>query len=222
MNDITLIQNKIYEIRGQRVMLDFDLAPLYQVQTKVLKQAVRRNIERFPADFMFEITIDEYNSLKDSLRSQIVTSNKGGTRYMPFAFTEQGVSMLSSVLRSDAAIQVNIAVMRAFVAMRNYITTTTTLTAELSEIRAKLALLERTDEDNAEAINDLSEDMRRELDNIYQAIAALSVKTPQARKQPRLIGYKTPENSCRMKRLLNRTPCRSFPAAPNCCSQSAE
>ena len=144
-------------------------------------------------DFMFEITIDEYNSLKDSLRSQIVTSNKGGTRYMPFAFTEQGVSMLSSVLRSDAAIQVNIAVMRAFVAMRNYITTTTTLTAELSEIRAKLALLERTDEDNAEAINDLSKDMRRELDNIYQAIAALSVKTPQARKQPRLIGYKTPE-----------------------------
>ena len=193
MNDITLIQNKIYEIRGQRVMLDFDLAPLYQVQTKVLKQAVRRNIERFPADFMIEITIDEYNSLKDSLRSQIVTSNKGGTRYMPFAFTEQGVSMLSSVLRSDAAIQVNIAVMRAFVAMRNYITTTTTLTAELSEIRAKLALLERTDEDNAEAINDLSEDMRKELDNIYQAIAALSVKTPQARKQPRLIGYKTPE-----------------------------
>lgn len=75
MNDITLIQNKIYEIRGLRVMLDFDLAPLYQVQTKVLKQAVRRNIERFPADFMFEITIDEYNSLKDSLRSQIVTSN---------------------------------------------------------------------------------------------------------------------------------------------------
>ena len=179
MNDITVIQNKIYEIRGLRVMLDFDLAPLYQVQTKVLKQAVRRNIERFPADFMFEITIDEYNSLKDSLRSQIVTSNKGGTRYMPFAFTEQGVSMLSSVLRSDAAIQVNIAVMRAFVAMRNYITTTTTLTAELAEIRAKLALLERNDEDNAEAINDLSEDMRKELDNIYQAIAALSIKTPQ-------------------------------------------
>ena len=191
--EIQTIQNKIYEIHGQRVMLDFDLAPLYQVQTKVLKQAVRRNIERFPADFMFEITIDEYNSLKDSLRSQFVTSNKGGTRYMPFAFTEQGVSMLSSVLRSDAAIQVNIAVMRAFVAMRNYIATTTTVTAELAEIRAKLALLERTDEDNAEAINDLSEDMRKELDNIYHAIAALSIKTPQARKQPRLIGYKTPE-----------------------------
>ena len=83
--------------------------------------------------------------------------------------------------------------MNAFVAMRNYITTTTTITAELAELRSKLALLERADEDNTEAINDLSEDMRKELDNIYQAIAALSVKTPQAHKQPRTIGYKRPE-----------------------------
>ena len=96
--DIQIIQNKIYEIRGQRVMLDFDLAELYQVPTKVLKQAVRRNSERFPSDFMFEITESEYNVLKISLRSQSVTSNKGGIRYMPFAFTEQGVSMLSAVL----------------------------------------------------------------------------------------------------------------------------
>ena len=137
MNEITVIQNKIYEIRGQRVMLDFDLAQIYQVETKVLKQAVRRNIGRFPQDFMFEITNEEYNLLKISLRSQFVTSNKGGIRYMPFAFTEMGVSMLSSVLRSEIAIQANIAIMRAFVAMRNYITTTTTVTAELSEIRAK-------------------------------------------------------------------------------------
>ena len=120
--EIAVIQNKIYEIRGQRVMLDIDLAPLYQVQTKVLKQAVRRNIERFPADFMFEITIDEYNSLKDSLRSQIVTSNKGGTRYMPFAFTQEGVASLSGVLRSPVAVNVYIEIMRAFVAMRNYLT----------------------------------------------------------------------------------------------------
>ena len=98
--------------------------------------------------------------------------------------------MLSAVLRSKPAIQVSISIMKAFVAMRNYITTTTTITAELAEIRAKLALLERADEDNAEAINDLSEDMRKELDNIYQAIAALSVKVPQARKQPQPIGYK--------------------------------
>ena len=120
------IQSKIYEIRGQRVMLDFDLAELYQVETRTLKQAVRRNIERFPSDFMFEITESEYNYLKNSMTSQIVISNeRGGRRYMPFAFTEQGVAMLSSVLRSETAIQVNIAIMRAFVAMRNYITTPT-------------------------------------------------------------------------------------------------
>ena len=189
MNDITVIQNKIYEIRGLRVMLDFDLAALYQVETKRLKEAVRRNIERFEGDeFMFELTEKEYADL----RSQIASS-WGGRRYQPFAFTELGVAMLSSVLRSNTAILVNRAIMKAFVAMRNYIATTTTLTAELSEIRAKLALLERTDEDNAEAINDLSEDMRRELDNIYEAIAALSIKTPQARKQPRPIGFKKPD-----------------------------
>lgn len=193
MEELTTLQSKIYEIRGQRVMLDFDLAALYQVETRVLKQAVRRNIERFPSDFMFELTADEFNSLKDSLRSQFVISNKGGIRYMPFAFTEQGVAMLSSVLKSAAAIQTNIAIMRAFVAMRNYIMTTSTITAELSEIRAKLALLERADEDNAEAVNDLSEDMRKELDNIYEAIAALSVKMPQARKQPQPIGFKKSE-----------------------------
>ena len=190
MNDITVIQNKIYEIRGLRVMLDFDLAALYQVETKRLKEAVRRNIERFEGDeFMLELTEKEYADL----RSQIATSSWGGRRYQPFAFTELGVAMLSSVLRSNTAILVNRAIMKAFVAMRNYIATTTTLTAELSEIRAKLALLERTDEDNAEAINDLSEDMRRELDNIYEAIAALSIKTPQARKQPRPIGFKKPD-----------------------------
>ena len=98
--------------------------------------------------------------------------------------------MLSSVLRSETAIRVNRAIMRAFVAMRNYITTTTQITAELAEIRAKLALLERADEDNAEAVNDLSEDMRKELDNIYQAIAALSVKTPTIDKPRRPVGYK--------------------------------
>ena len=189
--DLQIIQNKIFEVRGCRVMLDLHLAELYQVETRTLKQAVRRNIERFPSDFMFEITESEYNYLKNSMTSQIVISNeRGGRRYMPFAFTEQGVAMLSSVLRSETAIQVNIAIMRAFVAMRNYITTTTQITAELSEIRAKLALLERADEDNAEAVNDLSEDMRKELDNIYQAIAALSIKVPQARKVGQPIGFK--------------------------------
>ena len=112
---------------------------------------------------------------------------------MPYAFTEQGVAMLSGLLNSDVAIDANIVIMRAFVAMRNYIATTTTVTAELAEIRAKLALMEHSDEDNAEAINDLSEDMRRELDNIYEAIAALSVKIPQAQPPRRPIGYKQSE-----------------------------
>lgn len=189
------IQSKIYEIRGQRVMLDFDLAELYQVETRTLKQAVRRNIERFEGDdFMFELSDNEYNALKDRIRSQNVILEIDGRgkypKYPPFAFTEMGVAMLSSVLRSETAIRVNRAIMRAFVAMRNYITTTTQITAELAEIRAKLALLERADADNAEAVSDLSEDMRKELDNIYQAIAALSIKVPQARKPSQPIGFK--------------------------------
>ena len=185
------IQSKIYEIRGQRVMLDRDLAELYQVTTSALNQAVKRNIERFPPDFMFQLTDAETENWK----SQIVITNSitMGLRRNPYAFTEQGVSMLSAVLKSSVAIQVSIAIMRAFVAMRNYITTTTTVTAELAEIRAKLALLERADADNAEAVSDLSEDMRKELDNIYNAIAALSVKIPQARKPARKIGFQQAE-----------------------------
>lgn len=190
------IQSRIYEIRGQRVMLDFDLAELYQVETRSLKQAVRRNIERFPDDFMFRLSSEEANRLIAIGRSQNVIPpdyNIGSSEM--FAFTEEGVAMLSGVLRSKTAVQVNIAIMRAFVAMRNYITTTTQITAELAEIRAKLALLERADEDNAEAVNDLSEDMRQELDNIYRAIAALSVKIPDARKPVRHIGFTVPDKN---------------------------
>lgn len=195
MNELQPIQNKIHEIRGQRVMLDFDLAELYQVETRALKQAVRRNMERFEGeDFLFELTEGEYNALKNRLRSQIVILETDGRgkfpKYPPFAFTEEGVAMLSGVLRSPVAIRVNRAIMRAFVAMRNYVTTTTAITAELAEIRAKLALLERSDEDNAEAVNDLSEDMRRELDTIYEAIAALSIRPPRAGDSRRPIGFK--------------------------------
>ncbi len=206
--EIQVIQNKIYEIRGRRVMLDFDLAEMYGIETAQLKRAVRRNAERFEGDdFMFVLTGDEHNDLKARLRSQIGISNltsqnatsneRGGTRYAPFAFTEIGVAMLSSVLRSETAILVNRGIMRAFVAMRDYIATTTTITAELAEIKAKLELLERNDEllkrndaDNADAVSDLSEDMRRELDNIYNAIAALSVKAPELDKPRRRIGFK--------------------------------
>ena len=180
--ELQTIQNKIYEIRGQRVMLDRDLAELYGVETKALNKAVKRNSERFPERFMFQLTKEE------SLRFQIGTLNERSgkqargqhLKYLPHVFTEQGVSMLSAVLRSPTAIQVSIRIMDAFVAMRNYIMTTSTL-------------LERADEDNAQAVNDLSEDVRKELDNIYEAIAALSVKVPQARRPARPIGFKLPE-----------------------------
>src|SRR5580692_3011749 len=125
MQIIRSIQNRIYEIRGERVMLDRDLAALYETETKVFNQAVKRNIDRFPEDFMFQLTKEEYDGLSlqietlekgQSLRSQFVTSNsRGGARYLPYAFTEQGVAMLSGVLHSDKAISMNIAIMRAFV-----------------------------------------------------------------------------------------------------------
>lgn len=111
-------------------MLDFDLAFLYQIETRRLKEAVRRNIDRFPEDFMFELTKVEF----ENLRSQIVTSSYGGTRYMPFAFTEQGVAMLSSVLNSKKAIEVNIAIMRTFVVLRNSILSLEEITNRVSEI----------------------------------------------------------------------------------------
>ena len=189
--ELDVIQNKIYEVRGVRVMLDFDLAKLYQVETKVLKQSVRRNLDRFPEDFMFELTENEYNSLIISLRSQTVTSNdKGGRRHMPFAFTEHGVIMLAGLLRSELAIQISITITRAFVAMRNYIMAAKHVESELIALKAKLELLERNNEDNLEAINDLSEDMRKEMDNIYMAIAALSAKPAQSSPAPKKIGFK--------------------------------
>lgn len=107
MNELVVIENKIYEIRGQKVMLDFDLAEMYEIETKNLNKAVKRNIERFPNDFMFQLTKEELSNL----RFQIGTSSWGGNRYAPFAFTEQGVAMLSGVLRSPKAIEVNINIM---------------------------------------------------------------------------------------------------------------
>ena len=114
---VSVIQNKIYEIRGQKVMLDFDLAEMYEVETKVLKQAIRRKTDRFPPDFMFTLTKAEYASL----RSQFMTLEKGRgkySKYLPSAFTEQGVAMLSSVLNSEKAINVNIAIIRTFVLIK--------------------------------------------------------------------------------------------------------
>jgi hypothetical protein len=129
---LSVIQRRIYQIRGQNVILDFDVASLYNVDTKVLKQAVKRNAARFPSDFMFEISRSEFKSL----RSQIVISKRGGTRYLPYAFTEQGVAMLSGVLKSKKAIDVNISIMRAFVLIRQYALSHKELTEKLNKIES--------------------------------------------------------------------------------------
>jgi hypothetical protein len=132
--DIQLIQSKIYNIRGMKVMLDFDLAEMYEVLTKNLNLAVKRNINRFPVDFMFQLSEYEWKSL----RLQFATSNKrGGTRYLPYAFSEQGLAMLSSILTSEKAIEVNISIMRAFVFIRHYAMSHQDLTNKLKELETK-------------------------------------------------------------------------------------
>ena len=131
--EVTTIKNSIHEIRGKRVILDYELAKMYEVETRVLKQAVRRNIDRFPEDFMFELTEEEMKNLT----SQFVMSSWGGTRHGTFAFTEQGVAMLSSVLKSKLAIQINISIMRAFVMMRQWSLTYHELAERLEELERK-------------------------------------------------------------------------------------
>lgn len=131
--DIEIIQRRIYEIRDQKVMLDFDLSELYEIETRVLNQAVKRNINRFPQDFMFQLNEIEFTNLK----SQFVTSRWGGTRKLPFAFTEQGVAMLSSVLHSSKAIEVNISIMRAFVYFRQLILSNKELSNKLVAMEEK-------------------------------------------------------------------------------------
>jgi hypothetical protein len=149
MQIIQSIQKRIYELRKERVMLDFDLAQLYEVETKALNQAVKRNIKRFPEDFMFRLTHAEWQSIRSqsvtasqstALRSQIVTAsqNKRNTNVTPYAFTEQGVAMLSGILNSDKAINMNIAIMRAFVEIRRLVLKQNDLKAHLEEIKQRL------------------------------------------------------------------------------------
>jgi len=152
MQIIKSIQNRIYEIRGERVMLDFDLASLYEVETKVLNQAVKRNIKRFPEDFMFQLTSLEWSeisiqsekinsSLNGNInlnRSQFVTGSQKHRGNLPFAFTEQGVAMLSGVLKSDKAINMNIAIMRAFVDVRKILLKQSNLNEQLTEIKERI------------------------------------------------------------------------------------
>ena len=186
--ELAIIQSKIYEVRGTKVMLDKDLAVLYQVTTGNLNKAVKRNIKRFPPDFMFQLTKEEFDELNQNLIFQNGTSNWGGTRKLPYAFTEQGLAMLSGVLNSDLAIEVNIGIMRAFVAIRQGLPQVSN-NKELEELKARMKELEEVSEETMAAISDLSEDTRKELDDIYMALSQLAAKQKKASK-PQPIVYK--------------------------------
>lgn len=175
------IESRILSLREQRVMLDSDLAVLYDVQTKVLVQAVKRNIERFPSDFMFQLSIEEWAAL----RSQTVTSNigRGGRRTAPYVFTEQGVAMLSSVLGSPRAIAVNIEIMRTFVRVRALVTTHQDLAKRLSELEEKTELIDMRHDS-------FSRNTRTQLRQVFDAIKALTMP-PDPPKRP--IGFVTDE-----------------------------
>ena len=147
------IATRISEIRSRKVMPDYDLAKLYGVKAKVLNQSVKRNIKRFPGDFMFQLANEEF----DSLRSQFVTSNRGGRRYLPYVFTEQGVAMLSSVLNSERAIQVNILIMRAFTKLREILLTHKELAVKIDVLERKYTEHDGTIKTIFEAIKQLLE-----------------------------------------------------------------
>ena len=189
MVDLQLIQSKIYEIRGQRVMLDFDLAQMYGTETAQLKRAVRRNKKRFDGeDFMFEVTRDKLS------RCQIGTLNKSrgsNIKYLPFAFTELGIAMLSSVLNSETAIEINIGIMRAFVAIRQLIANPppdkhSLLQKEVKELKQYIEEI-FTDQ------NDINEDTRMQLELINQTLAELQVHQKLSDKPRRPIGFIQPQ-----------------------------
>ena len=189
MNELQVIQSKIYEIRGQKVMIDRDLAEMYDVPTKVLNQAVKRNIDRFPSDFMFQLTDKEL----EDWRSQFVTSNsiKMGMRRKPYAFSELGVAMLSSVLNSKTAIQVNINIMRAFVVIRQMLITspiskTTMLQQELKELKEYI-------EEVFADYNDINADTRLQLELINKTLAVFQVQKRLSDRPHNQVGFIKPK-----------------------------
>ena len=187
MADLQLIQSKIYEIRGHKVMIDRDLAELYQVTTGNLNKSVQRNIKRFPSDFMFQLTKEEFDQLKTNLIFQNGISNWGGTRKLPYAFTEQGLAMLSGILSSDTAIQVNINIMRAFVAVRRLISNPPV--DKNAELREEMKKLKDYMEEIFANQNDINEDTRIQLELINQTLAELQVHQKLSDKPRRPIGF---------------------------------
>lgn len=192
MDEIQVIQNKIYEIRGQRVMLDRDLAELYQVSTGNLNKAVKRNIRRFPPDFMFQLTKEEFDKLRNDLIFQNGTSNWGGTRKLPHAFTEQGLAMLSGILNSDIAIDVNISIMRAFVAIRRMAASLPGSATDVAQLRKDFEELKLDIEDLVSGQNDINEDTRMQLELINQSLAAL--QSTQRKPRRPIIGFNVPND----------------------------
>lgn len=188
MNELQIIQRKIYEIRGQKVMLDRDLATLYGVETRVLNQAVKRNAERFPEDFMFQLTDIEVEIWK----SQIVISNsiKMGMRRKPYAFTELGVAMLSSVLNSKTAIQINMGIMRAFVAVRQMIADDSPI-KRLSTLEKNFNELKQDLEEIFADYNDINEDTRAQIEAINTTLAELQRKPADKPRRP--VGFIKPK-----------------------------
>ena len=185
MDSLEPIKRKIYEVRGRRVMLDSDLAELYMVETKNLKRAVRANIERFPDDFMFELTKDEF----DSLRCNFFTSNtRGGNRYLPFAFTREGIAMLSGLLRSPIAIQANINIMRAFFQMQEALLIVSNTQLQLEQIRSEIRQLRTDMNDTLADQNEINELTRAQLDAISDALAELQNQDKSPLSLPE-IGY---------------------------------
>ncbi|WP_080903354.1 ORF6N domain-containing protein [Parabacteroides sp. Marseille-P3160] len=189
MNQLQLIQSKIYGIRGQKVMLDFDLAEMYQVETRVLNQAVKRNTERFPEDFMFQLTGEEWEGISSQF---VMTSRaKRPKSAIPLAFSEHGVIMLSSVLRSDIAIQTSILITRAFVAIRQLVLNppvdrVTELQKEVKELKAYI-------EEVFTDYNDINEDTRMQLELINETLAELQTKNKVLNKPKKPVGYIKPE-----------------------------
>ena len=183
--DLQPIQNKIYEIRGVRVMLDFDLAVIYEAPTKALKQAVKRNMRRFPPDFMFELTKAEWKELVTNC-DQIPEKMKH-SYVPPFAFTEHGVTMLSTVLHSDVAIDASILVVRAFVAVRNLVINQPI--NETKELQKEVRELKQYVEEIFTDQNDINEDTRLQLELINETLAELQAKKKEAEKPRPQIGY---------------------------------
>ena len=182
--ELQIIRNKIYEVRGYKVMLDFDLAKMYRVETKSLNLSVKRNMKRFPKDFIFQLSDEEWNCL----RFQFETSKRGGRRYLPYAFTEQGVAMLSGLLNSDVAIVVNVNIMRTFVAMRSIV-----LNSPLDKVyklQSEVRELKEYIEEVFTDYNDINEDIRMQLELINETLAKLQTKNKESNKSRPQIGFK--------------------------------